>query len=1130
MVVWPSLATLQYSGASSLGTKVVQTTLALRLFPLPLAAVATLWLAACQGSGTYKPVASLEGSKSVGGEIVSGEQAGVDPQVPLPTETGSGSQPSDGAGTVAVDSSAGTHTAANPSGSTGNEGAASNEAGSGVDSVNESSTSVVFGTTPGGERLALHPRNNPTAADLLDHWGHRRVQGIVTGLGLNTLVPDADATDLTVLQELAQDSDEAVVAPDLQDGDEIRVLGSNRGVTYGRWTGGPADTLSIEFELSIRDRTLRERPEIREILEPMLERAGKAWSYGIVDTWTTWELEEGDFKFWLINGTGLDTPVYVGEGGEVSTGLVIDVRDDDLPAYAAGWAQLGTSPPGELWQPRFAPLEIDTDHLQQYLHETRASAVFRTLTHEIGHVLGAWTGGDQTILHAPYTNTETGSWTGPNVVALHGGPAPFQDASDTHAWVEGERDPLATTYDFAHSGVCASLMAYCGQSAALASFLPHAIDFAFLADLGMTITEKTERPETYGLAGWTDYAGFTLAVSRDLRVELADPQPHYDGAANQWHTLDVTDLLQVDADAFGYLSSRNIRRSYPLAGSLGKVHYAGGLIGAAIDLAALPPVTGDANLTVDLDSLDGTADFTSLNVHSDEETMIFAGGALHYPFALSDNAIVGTDDSSTLSASFYGPEHEDIAGTLHDPRAGLLASFGATQDDRPDREQVIAAADYIAGRSYQTGTVNSAEDGWYRYRCGTDSACESRRSSNSNWSGASRENVLAATAGWDRRDSARLVEDRGSMRIERQTAASTDGRQGRHVVEGYTGTMEYGAFGAGFEKYTDWWNDPTATTSNFFNVWSGVQGEATNRLPDERARWSGLMLGYQYGHGARNNPFVEGRATVDYHLSTNLVDVEFSDIESRDGQRNLTDFGFDGLQPQADGTFTGGGTAGVLSGAFFGPAHEEAAGTFHHNAESVTGSFGALRMSDTVTLEEDGSVKVGFVGTDDAGTQHSIHEYGDWGLWGRQFQEDLFGAFVEKNFRRAGNSFSYWTPTTRVSGTRTGSNPVSGNAVWLGGVRAFDTNHGGYLPVSGSARLEVDFTDATIDVDFTDFDTDHDDMSWQGIQLTGGSFQDTQYSPTYQTIEGAFYGEEHQGAAGKFDRDNLRGVFGAVRN
>ena len=45
--------------------------------------------------------------------------------------------------------------------------------------------------------------------------------------------------------------------------------------------------------------------------------------------------------------------------------------------------------------------------------------------------------------------------------------------------------------------------------------------------------------------------------------------------------------------------------------------------------------------------------------------------------------------------------------------------------------------------------------------------------------------------------------------------------------------------------------------------------------------------------------------------------------------------------------------------------------------------------------------------------------------------------------------------------------------------------------------------------------------------MTAGSFRDAQSQPT---IEGAFYGTNHQGAAGNFEGDNLRGVFGATRN
>ena len=213
--------------------------------------------------------------------------------------------------------------------------------------------------------------------------------------------------------------------------------------------------------------------------------------------------------------------------------------------------------------PDFAPLEINREHLQRFLHEGGAAALFSTLTHEIGHVLGAWQGGAVTGQYAPYTDVDAGTWTGPNVVALHGGPAPFQDASDPKAWVEGERDPLTLEHDFAHSGVCASLMAYCGDGAASPPFLPQAIDFAFLADLGMTVVEETGRPETYGLAGWTDFSAFTLSVSRDLHISLADPQPYYHSGAAPWYALEVTDLLQAGSPRIRLPQHRRPRHVLP---------------------------------------------------------------------------------------------------------------------------------------------------------------------------------------------------------------------------------------------------------------------------------------------------------------------------------------------------------------------------------------------------------------------------------------------------------------------------------------------------------------------------------------------------------------------------------------
>ena len=114
-----------------------------------------------------------------------------------------------------------------------------------------------------------------------------------------------------------------------------------------------------------------------------------------------------------------------------------------------------------------------------------------------------------------------------------------------------------------------------------------------------------------------------------------------------------------------------------------------------------------------------------------------------------------------------------------------------------------------------------------------------------------------------------------------------------------------------------------------------------------------------------------------------------------------------------------------------------------------------------------------------------------------------------------------------VQGTQSGSSPESGSGVWLGGVRAYQPILDeviSHRQVQGDARLEVDFTAVTADVDFTNFSNEQADMSWSGLTLDNGVFG---YGTT--SIEGSFYGANHHGAAGKFARDGLTGVFGTIR-
>ena len=78
--------------------------------------------------------------------------------------------------------------------------------------------------------------------------------------------------------------------------------------------------------------------------------------------------------------------------------------------------------------------------------------------------------------------------------------------------------------------------------------------------------------------------------------------------------------------------------------------------------------------------------------------------------------------------------------------------------------------------------------------------------------------------------------------------------------------------------------------------------------------------------------------------------------------------------------------------------------------------------------------------------------------------------------------------------------------------------------MEGESRLEVDLASGTVDVDLTNFDNGRADMSWSGLSLDHGEF-----GGETQGIDGSFYGTDHEGAAGTFDRDGLAGVFGALR-
>ena len=318
---------------------------------------------------------------------------------------------------------------------------------------------------------------------------------------------------------------------------------------------------------------------------------------------------------------------------------------------------------------------------------------------------------------------------------------------------------------------------------------------------------------------------------------------------------------------------------------------------------------------------------------------------------MNEDAIIMDEAPGVLlAANFYGPRHEEVAGTLDDARAGLLASFGARRDERPAYLDVIEDADHVRGLRLEDGW-SEEWDGWYRYRCGAGSACEGKFEwwePESDWYAVSatedrspREYVLARTAGWGDWLPEKLHTDHGAIRIARRYQSTTDGGTGRFHQDGYFGTMEHAAFGSGFYRFRDW-HSQGGDIWDFYSRGTGFQGDLSGSRPAGSASWSGHMIGHQSGVKVGEDPFVEGRAGVSVSLSDNLVDIGFSDIRSVDRERSLANFGFEDIPLSSDGTFEG-FDRGLVEGAFFGPAHEEVAGMFQQNDNNVVGSFGAIK-------------------------------------------------------------------------------------------------------------------------------------------------------------------------------------------
>ena len=508
-------------------------------------------------------------------------------------------------------------------------------------------------------------RNNATAEDLLDHWNAPQV--VTNELDLAAVSPAAQAARRAVLGQLiaqaeADPSQAGTILRNIDPAD-VEIVGERDGITYGQWKGGPAGTLNIDFDW-------RFAQEVDADIRATAERVGKIWSYRLADTFAPQTVEPG---------TTIQTTPGHAEAQHLTRTFSDTVTVDGILVamiYAA------TDPLSSGGPNAAAITETDYEPWLGNIQLTQAQIDERTtigqywlthiVSHELGHLLGitGHEGGWDVPSLERYLNRNDFTFTGPAAMRANGGqPVPFQ-------WLDADRNVVppntpGAMVDYGHLGVCASLMAYCNDKRTV--YQPDELDFAFLDDIGYDVLPAsiTDDTEVYGFGAWGQYSAWGVGVERFLGYQD-------DGGTD----IIEQDRLRAGADAIGIAPDVTLAEQYASAME-GMVTWAGSLLGVDLGRASLPPVVGDAEVTVDLARLDGTATFDNLTVLVDGQASAFRAPALDYAISVTGNSFAGADER--LTGAFFGPAHEEMGGVLHDrtPGVNLLGGFGGVQTDGP---------------------------------------------------------------------------------------------------------------------------------------------------------------------------------------------------------------------------------------------------------------------------------------------------------------------------------------------------------------------------------------------------------------------------------------------------------------
>ncbi len=492
-------------------------------------------------------------------------------------------------------------------------------------------------------------KRNMTAADLQPSWSGLNLLAAEAGFVPLETAQAGEARKNTLLQlRAAHAGTEVSKTPlhDIPDG-SIVVLGERNGIAYGTWKAGPAGTLPVRNYTKAHD--LESRSGVSKDFKAALRRSAKIWSKRLVDDGRRHnvKLEDGT-KVRNVHGIVIQTRLHNDHGAASARVLRYDRgADKSKKVYRVYNGRI---------------------RIPIRLHDNLHDGMLQTVAHEIGHVLGVARKG--TELFKKYYHSKTHTWRGPNAMRANGGkPVPMQWVSEKSWSTVMEPHAEGARRDLGHIGLCVSIMAYCNNRYIGGS--PSELDFAFLADIGVTVIDEKAAAETerYGHLSWGEWAVWGASVGRDLKNNYHE-NPH--------------DFTQAHAEAFGNAPATTLSDNPDLTGT---AVWKGSLIGVDLGRARLPPVVGNAKLSVDLGTMAGTASFSDLTVHVNGNSVQSPRGS-NKPFRKSglsyDINVTGndfTDADGRVRGSFYGPAHQEMAGVLKDVRddVNLLAGFGGAR-------------------------------------------------------------------------------------------------------------------------------------------------------------------------------------------------------------------------------------------------------------------------------------------------------------------------------------------------------------------------------------------------------------------------------------------------------------------